>query len=31
MRKLATIQKIVELNPIPKADAIECAKIWCNY
>ena len=27
MRKLATIQKIVELNPIPKADAIECAKV----
>jgi hypothetical protein len=27
MRKLATIQKILEINPIPKADAIECAKV----
>jgi hypothetical protein len=27
MRRLATIQKILELNPIPKADAIECAKV----
>lgn len=26
-RKLVTIRRISELNPIPKADAIECAKI----
>lgn len=27
MRKLATIQKIININPIPGADAIEVAKI----
>lgn len=27
MRKLATVQKVLELNPIPKADAIEVAKV----
>lgn len=26
-RKLVTIRRISELNPIPKADAIECAKV----
>jgi len=27
MRKLASIQNILEINPIPKADAIEVAKV----
>lgn len=27
MRKLASIQKVLEINPIPKADAIEVAKV----